>query len=172
MSPHFQEVSVFPRSCKDPSQRIAVENSATGKPITTIQAGDTSTTIAAIEAAKAAFEDWRWRSSTERGALLLECADELAKHREELAELLCLENGKPYQDALIMDVMFLVGIFQYFGSLVDKLPSQFYDKGNMYCAVVRDPFGVCAGILPFNWPPNHTGGNIAPAIACGNTMII
>jgi acyl-CoA reductase-like NAD-dependent aldehyde dehydrogenase len=172
MPPHFPELLTFTRSCNDPSKRFPVENPATGKPITTIQAGNVSTTLEAIEAAKVAFEDWRWRNPSERGALLLRCADELAKHREILAELLCLENGKPYQDALNGDVAFLIAIFQYFGSLVDKLPTQFYDKGNVLCTVVREPLGVCAGILPFNWPPIHAGGKLAPAIACGNTMIL
>ena len=172
MSLHFPAILTLDCSCKDPSKQFPVENPATGQVITTIQAGDVSTTLEAIEAAKVAFENWRWRSATERGALLCKCADELAKHREELAEMLCLENGKPYQDALNMDVTFLVGIFQYYGSLIDKLPTQFYDKGNSYCTVVREPLGVCAGILPFNWPPIHTGGKIAPAIATGNTIII
>lgn len=172
MAPSLPDISTFARSCNDPSKRFPVENPATGKALTIIQAGDTTTTLEAIQAAKVAFEDWRWRSATERGALLLKCADELEKHREELAELLCLENGKPYQDALNMDVNFLVAIFRYYGSLVDKLPTEFYDKGNMYCTVVREPLGVCAGILPFNWPPIHTGGKIAPALATGNTMIM
>jgi acyl-CoA reductase-like NAD-dependent aldehyde dehydrogenase len=149
-----------------------VGNPATGKILTIIQAGNVDTSLEAIEAAQVAFEEWRWRSPSERGALLLKCSEELAKHREELAEMLCLENGKPYQDALNFDVNFVVGIFQYFGSLIDKLPTQFYDKGNVLCTVVREPFGVCAGILPFNWPPIHTGGKIAPAIAAGNTIVL
>ena len=168
----FPEISTFIRSCSDPSKRLPVENPATGKPITIIQAGNAATTLEAIEASQAAFEEWRWRSPFERGALLLKCSDELTKHREELAELLCLENGKPYQDALAMDVNFLIGVFRYFGSLIDKLPTQFFDQGSVLCTVVREPLGVCAGILPFNWPPIHTGGKIAPAIAAGNTMII
>ena len=88
---------------------------------------------------------------------MLKCAAALDEHKEELAELLCLENGKPYLDALAFDLTFLVKIFQYFGSLVDKLPSEFYDQGSVYATVVYEPFGVCAGILPFNWPPIHTG---------------
>ena len=42
----------------------------------------------------------------------------------------------------------------------------------MYASVVYEPFGVCAGILPFNWPPVHTGGKLAPSLAAGNTMIL
>ena len=42
----------------------------------------------------------------------------------------------------------------------------------MYCTVFYEPHGVCCGILPFNWPPIHTGGKLAPALAAGNTMIL
>lgn len=76
------------------------------------------------------------------------------------------------QDALMMDVPFVYAIFRYFASLCDKLPSGMYDRGNTYGLEVREPFGVVAGILPFNWPPIHTGGKIAPAIAVGNTVIL
>ncbi len=92
-----------------------------------------------FEAAHEAYQsDWRWRTPAERGTLLLKCADELEKHSEELAELLCLENGKPMQDALMFDVRFVVQIFRYFGSLIDKLPTEFYDQGNVYCQVHRE----------------------------------
>jgi acyl-CoA reductase-like NAD-dependent aldehyde dehydrogenase len=169
----FPEVSTFPRSSKDPSKKFPVENPATGKVITTIQGGDAATATEAIEAAHKAFqEDWRWRAPAERSALLFKCADAVEKHATELAELLCLENGKPMQDALMFDVSFVSGIFRYFASLCDKLPSGMYDRGNTYGLEFREPFGVCAGILPFNWPPIHTGGKIAPAIAVGNTFVL
>lgn len=168
MAPSFPEISSFALSGNDTSKRFPVHNPATGKVITTIQAGDAATAETAIKAAHKAYQsDWRWRSPTERSKLLLKCADELEKHSNELAEILCLENGKPCQDALAYDVAFVSQIFRYFGSLCDKLPSEFYDRGNVYCQVIREPLGVCAGILPFNWPPIHTGGKIAPAIAAG-----
>lgn len=172
MPVRIPEISKFARSCNDLDKQFFVENPATGKVITTIQAGNKATAIEAIEAAQIAYQDWRWRSPTERGTLLLKAADELERHQEELAELLCLENGKPYQDALQFDIKFLPSVFRYFGSLIDKLPLQFYDKGSTYCTVIREPLGICAGILPFNWPPIHTGGKLAPALAAGNTMIL
>lgn len=94
------------------------------------------------------------------------------KRADELAELLCLENGKPRQDALNFDIKFLVGVFRYFGSFIDKLTTQFMDRGSVYVSVVREPHGVCSVILPFNWPPIHTEGKIAHALATGNTMIL
>lgn len=169
----FPEISTYRWSCNDESKRFPVENPATGKVLTTIQAGDDKTVDQAVQASQVAFEkSWRPLSPRERSTYLLRCADELEKHVDELATLLCMENGKPKQDALAFDCMFIVHSFRFFGSLVDKLPSEFYDRGSMYCTVMYEPFGVCCGILPFNWPPIHTGGKLAPALAAGNTMIL
>ena len=169
----FPTVSVFQWSCNDDSKRFSVENPATGRVITIVQAGDAATTEKAVQASQLAFEEeWRWRSPQERSVLLLRVADKLEEHKNELAILLCIENGKPKQDALHFDLVFLVKSFRFFGSLVDKLPSEFYDQGNVYSSVIYEPHGVCAGILPFNWPPIHTGAKLAPALAAGNTMIL
>ena len=170
---NFPELSIYRYSCKDESKRFAVENPATGKVITTVQAGDAQTVEDAVQASQQAFKE-RWRPLTprERSMYLMRCADELEKHLDDLATLLCMENGKPAQDARAFDCNFLVGAFRFFGGLVDKLPSQFYDRGAMYCTVFHEPYGVCCGILPFNWPPIHTGGKLAPALAAGNTMIL
>lgn len=72
----------------------------------------------------------------------------------------------------MFDCTLLVRSFLYFGSLIDKLPSEFYDQGGVYTTVIYKPFGVCTGILPSNWPPIHTGGKLAPSLAAGNTMIL
>lgn len=169
----FSELSTYKYSCKDESKRFSVENPATGKTITTIQAGDESTVDAAVQAAQKAFDErWRPLSPKERSVILMKCADALEAEIDTIATLLCLENGKPAQDAKMFDCQFLHLSFRYFASLVDKLPSEFYDRGSMYCTVFHEPYGVCCGILPFNWPPLHTGGKLAPALAAGNTMIL
>ena len=150
-----------------------MENPATGKIIMVVQAGDAATTEKAVQTSQLAFEEeWRWRSPQERSVLLLRVADKLEEHKDELATLLCMENGKPKEDALHFDMNFLIKSFQFFGSLVDKLTSEFYDQGNVYSSVIYEPHGVCADILPFNWPLIHTGGKLAPALAAGNTMIL
>lgn len=173
MTSNLPALSSYRWSCDDQTQRIPVENPATGKILTTVQAGNARTANEAVEAAHKAYEtDWRRRPPSERSGYLLRCADELEKHKDELAELVCLENGKPKSDALVFDIAFLVNSFRFFGSVADKLPTQFYDQGSVYSAVVYEPFGVCAGILPFNWPPVHTGGKLAPCLAAGNTMVL
>lgn len=169
----FPELTVLKWSCKDRSKTFPVENPATGQTITTVQAGDTDTANQAVLASRAAFEQrWRPLSPKSRSDHLFKCADALEEHADALASLLCMENGKPMQDARVYDVNFLVEVFRYFGSLCNKLPGEFYDRGPLYATVFYEPHGVCCGILPFNWPPIHTGGKLAPALAAGNTMIL
>jgi acyl-CoA reductase-like NAD-dependent aldehyde dehydrogenase len=168
------ELTRYRWSSNDEGDRFSVENPATGKMITVIQGGGAKQMNAAIAAAHHAFvADWRWRTPAERGRLLLSCADILEKHADELAEIESMENGKPVKEARENDVQFLISVFRFFGSIVDKLPSgDFFDAGSIYSATVLEPFGVVGAIIPFNWPPIHTGGKIAPALAVGNTVVL
>ena len=122
-------------SSGDEADRIPVEDPATGEVIAVVQGGGPDQLDAAVEAAHRAFEaDWRWRTWAERAALLLRGADVLEEHADELALLESRENGKPVQDARQNDINFLIAIFRFFGSLADKLPIDFYDKGAIYAA--------------------------------------
>jgi acyl-CoA reductase-like NAD-dependent aldehyde dehydrogenase len=160
-------------SSSDEADRIPVEDPATGEVIAVVQGGGPDQLDAAVEAAHKAFEaDWRWRTWAERAALLLQGADVLEQHADELALLESRENGKPVQDARQNDINFLIGIFRFFGSLADKLPTEFYDKGAIYAATYLEPVGVVGEIIPFNWPPIHAGGKLAPALAVGNTVVL
>jgi acyl-CoA reductase-like NAD-dependent aldehyde dehydrogenase len=167
------ELSTFRWSSTDPTDRFAVEDPATGDVITVVQGGGAAEVNAAVEAAHRAFEkDWRWRTLAERAAFLLQGADVLEAHADELALLLSRENGKPVQDGRVNDINFLTFIFRFFGSLVDKLPTDFYDKGAVYTSTYQEPVGVVGEIIPFNWPPIHAGGKMAPALAAGNTVVL
>jgi acyl-CoA reductase-like NAD-dependent aldehyde dehydrogenase len=160
-------------SSADEQDRFPVENPATGAVITVVQGGGAAEVDAAVEAAHHAFEqDWRWRPRAERARMLLDCADVLESHADQMAELVSRENGKPIFDARNIDVAILIGEFRFYGSVLDKLPDELYDRGNVYVKVVREPLGVVGGIIPFNWPPIHTGGKIAPAVAMGNTVVL
>ncbi len=117
-------------SSSNEADRVPVEDPATGEVIAVIQGGGPEEVDAAVEAAHQAFQtDWRWRTPAERAALLLQGADVLEDHADELALIESRENGKPIQDARQNDVSFLIAIFRFFGSLIDKLPTDFYDKG-------------------------------------------
>lgn len=172
MASAFPPLTTTQWSSADTSKHFDVVNPATGHVLTTVAGGDIQTAAAAVAASHEAFHHWRTIPPLQRGALLLKCADELEARKEELAHLVCAENGKPYQDALTFDISALIGIFRFFGSLIGKLPGEFYDRGSIYATVLYEPHGVCVGILPFNWPPIHTAGKLAPCLAAGNTMIL
>lgn len=172
-APRYEAVTRFPLSSEDPAHLFDVHNPATGEVITTVQGcGEAEVQKAVAIAQKAFQDDWRWRSSRERSQLLLKAADRLEEHADELARLLSMENGKPVSQARAADVTFVVGVYRFFASLVDKIPNEMYDQGSIYSSIVHEPYGVCVGILPFNWPPIHVGGKTAPALAAGNTVII
>ncbi|KAK9242867.1 Aldehyde/histidinol dehydrogenase [Lipomyces tetrasporus] len=124
----FPEVSVYRWSCDDPSRGFAVENPATGKVITMAQARNVETAHAAIQASQEAFAAWQGRSRQERCTNLMQAADEFEKYADDLALLRCLEIGKPHKDA-VLDVLFLGQVCRYFGSIGDKLPSEFLNQG-------------------------------------------
>jgi betaine-aldehyde dehydrogenase len=152
--------------------RFPVENPATGEPITIVQGGGEGEIDGAVRAANRAFrEDWKWLPGRERGRLLAEVARVIQEHSSELANLECQENGKSMLQAFI-DVGSCVSLFEYFGSLIGNVPTEFIDLGSIHCSVWLEPYGVVGGILPFNWPPIHTAGKSAPALAVGNTVVL
>jgi acyl-CoA reductase-like NAD-dependent aldehyde dehydrogenase len=152
--------------------RFVVDNPATGQPITVVQGGGEAEIDAAVRAAHRAFnEHWRWLAARERGRLLLEAANVIRENRVELANLECQENGKPLLQAFI-DLEACISFFDYFGGLIGNIPGAFLDLGPVHCSVWLEPFGVVGGILPFNWPPIHTAGKAAPALAVGNTVVL
>ncbi|KAI9656600.1 MAG: hypothetical protein M1821_004807 [Bathelium mastoideum] len=170
--PKFEETITYPWSAKS-GTKFPIHNPATGKILTSVVAATPTELDLAVQAAHKAYStDWRWRSPAERSRLLFACAAALDAHLDELAVLLCLENGKPARAGRMYDLNFLVGAFRYYAGLVDKLPSQLYDGGSVYTNVFHEPYGVVGAILPFNWPPIHTGGKLAPALAMGNAVVL
>jgi acyl-CoA reductase-like NAD-dependent aldehyde dehydrogenase len=150
-----------------------VQNPATGEVITVVQGGGEREVDGAVRAAHQAFvSGWRSITPQQRSALLLQCADILEAHADELSELESRENGKPILDARPHDVGFLISVFRYFATLIDKQATELFDKGAIYTQVHLEPYGVVAAIIPFNWPPIHTGGKVAAALAIGNTVVV
>lgn len=159
-------------SSENPDDRFSVDNPATGETFAVVQGAGVSEVDSAVNVAHRAFLKWRRVPAKERGQFLIKASRILADHADELSELLTRENGKPVRDARAFDVASLIDAFAFFGSLADKAAGDLLDMGSVYSATVREPFGVVAGIIPFNWPPIHTGAKVAPALAAGNTIVL
>ena len=158
-------------SASDQDQ-FAVDNPATGQPVAVIQGSGPQQVDQAVRAAHAAHLDWKQRPARQRGHYLRKVAEVIRAHADEIAALESLEMGKPITQARYFDVEAAISIFDYFGSMVEVLPSQARDYGSVFDVTTLEPFGVIAGIVPFNWPPIHTAGKTAPALAVGNAIVL
>jgi betaine-aldehyde dehydrogenase len=159
-------------SSESEQDRFVVEDPATGALAAEVQGAGAEQVDQAVRTAHAAFPGWRQRPARERGQYLRRVADVIRAHADEIAALETLEMGKPLAQARYFDVEAAIAIFDYFGSLVEAMPSQARDYGAVLDVTTLEPYGVIAGIVPFNWPPIHTAGKIAPALAVGNAVVL
>lgn len=162
----------FRWSSENEADKFEVHNPATGEILAVIQGGGVREVNSAVHAAHTAFHHhWRSVHGRERGHLLTQTASKIREHAEEIAKLETRENGKPLAQARL-DVEACIASFAYFGSIAGKLPGDFFDSDVVYAATILEPYGVVAGIIPFNWPPIHTAAKLAPALAAGNAVVI
>ncbi len=152
---------------------FAVHEPATGAVLAEVAECNEADLDLAVSTARRAYEeDWRWRTPRERGQLLLKLARLIEEHADELAELETREMGKPLEQSRQFDVRFAQGVCEYFGGLADKLVGDFIPQGPVAVYTVPEPYGVVGAVIPFNWPPIHVCGKVAPALAAGNTVVI
>jgi len=159
-------------SSSDDALSSTVENPATGRPIAIVEGCGPEEVDRAVRAAHEAHFTWRERAPRERGKVLLRAASLIRDHADDLARLECREMGKPVSQARNVDVEQCITIFEYYAGLVEMLPSQVRELGYAVDITLLEPFGVVAGIVPFNWPPLHIAGKAGPALAVGNGVVL
>ncbi len=156
-------------------------NPATGEVLAQIAEGDRADIDAAVKAARQAFDSGPWSRMTasERGKLVWKLADLLEEHLEEFATLETLDNGKPLTVARAADVPLAVEIFRYMAGWATKLEgttiplSVPYTPGaNYHAYTLREPVGVVGQIIPWNFPLLMAAWKLAPALACGCTVVL
>ncbi len=125
----------------------------------------------AVEAASAAFPDWRARPVEERAELLTKAGLMLAEPPTEWIGLLTAENGKLLRESAI-DFAFAGQAITTYGSHPEWADSRVIDDERGRLVVRRQPLGVCVGIVPWNFPLIVASLKIAPALLAGNTMIV
>ena len=129
----------------------------------------------AVRAARSAFDDGPWGRMPpwERGRLIGKVADIIRRKSDGLAMMDALDGGKPYKDNKYGDIPCCIRIFEYYGGVPDKyrgvvVPSE----QGLFNYSVREPYGVVAGIVPWNYPFLNSCIKLAPALAAGNTVVL
>jgi acyl-CoA reductase-like NAD-dependent aldehyde dehydrogenase len=151
---------------------LEVDNPATGQVFARVPVGDANTVDAAVRAAAAAQPRWARRTARERGRLLTAVAAHIREHADEIAGLESREMGKPISQARGLDLEVCTTVFEFFGSAVEAMPNYVRDQDFVLDMTLLEPYGVVGAIIPFNWPPIHTAGKVAPALAAGNAVVI
>jgi acyl-CoA reductase-like NAD-dependent aldehyde dehydrogenase len=151
-------------------------NTSTGEVLANVAEGEREDINRAVVAARKAFESGPWPKLTpsQRGRLLWKLADLIEQHAEELAELETLDNGKPIKYSRGGDVPLTADHFRYFAGWATKLEGETIPVSipNMFTYTLREPVGVVGQIIPWNFPMQMAGWKLAPALACGNTVIL
>lgn len=143
--------------------------------ITSVEAASADDVDKAVRAARAAFKDPSWSElpATDRGAIMYKFADIIEANKEALATLETWDNGKPYSVALNEDLGEVVGVIRYYAGWADKLHGQTIETNPLkFAYTLKQPIGVCAQIIPWNYPLAMAAWKLGPALACGNTIVL
>ena len=127
----------------------------------------------AVQAAQRALTGaWGRLSATERGRVLSKLAQKILDSAEELAQLEARDTGKPLTTAR-NDIQVLARYFEFYGGAADKVHGQIIPFLNGYTvSLLREPLGVTAHIIPWNYPAQMLGRTLAPALAMGNATVL
>src|SRR4051794_23763563 len=150
-------------------------NPATGQVLTRVAACEQADVDAAVTAARAAFDKGSWANMppANRKRIMLKLAELMMKNRDELALLETLDMGKPIAYSTRVDIPGSANTVQWFGEAVDKI----YDEvaptaGNVVAMITREPAGVVAAVVPWNFPLLMASWKVGPALAAGNSVVL
>ena len=151
-----------------------VVNPATEEVIATVAAADKSDLDAAVAAARAALNGpWGKMSARDRGKLVSRLADRLFERADEVARLETLHNGKPIFESRQIEIPAAAECLEYYAGWADKVMGETIPvRGNYLTYTLREPLGVVAAIVPWNFPLLLAVWKVAPALATGNVVIL
>lgn len=152
----------------------AVLNPALGTTLVEIREATPEQVDAAVRAADAAFDSWSQTTPKDRATLLLQLADTIDAHAEELARLESNNCGKPYSAALNDELPAIADVFRFFAGasrVMSGSAAGEYLPGHT-SMIRRDPIGVIASIAPWNYPLMMAAWKLGPALAAGNTVVL
>jgi aldehyde dehydrogenase (NAD+) len=154
-------------------QTLMLVNPSDGSDLARIARGDAADIEAAVRAAQAALDGaWGAFSATERGRLLMAMSALVLQHADELARLEALDVGKPLKQGRA-DAVALARYLEFYGGAADKVHGQTIPFANGYTALtLREPHGVTAHIVPWNYPMQIIGRSVGAALAMGNACVL
>src|SRR6202041_3577038 len=149
-------------------------NPATEQVIAKVAEADAVDVDAAVRSARAAFEgEWGHMRAADRGRLLIRFAETIRDAQDELVELESLDSGKPVSTIRRQDMPAVLDTLTYYAGLADKINGQVIPvRDDALTYTVREPLGVVAAIVPWNFPLMIGMWKIAPALACGCTVVL
>ncbi|XP_031733389.1 retinaldehyde dehydrogenase 3 [Anarrhichthys ocellatus] len=151
-------------------------NPATGVKICDVEEADKEDVDKAVEAAKAAEQrgsPWRRMDASSRGRLLHKLADLMERDRLLLATLETLDTGKPFLHSFFIDLDGSIKTLRYYAGWADKIHGKSLPVDESFmCFTKHEPVGVCGAIIPWNFPLLMFMWKMAPALSCGNTVVI
>jgi aldehyde dehydrogenase (NAD+) len=160
----------------DSNELLHTINPATEEVICSVVAGSQKDIDVAVAAARKAFNTTWGKNVTgfERSRLLNKLADLIERDQQLLAEVESLNNGKPVKIARDFDIGDTIQCLRYYAGWADKIVGQTIEVDNKRkLAFTRhDPIGVCGQIIPWNYPINMWAWKVAPALACGCTIVM
>jgi aldehyde dehydrogenase (NAD+) len=154
-------------------ETLPVVDPSTGLPFDQIARGNAADVDAAVRAARAALEGpWGRMTATERGRILMKMSALVLADAESLAQLEARDTGKPISQAR-NDITVAARYFEFYAGAADKLLGQQIPYlEDFQVVVLREPYGVTAHILPWNYPAQMFGRTVVPALATGNAAVL
>ncbi len=155
-------------------RRMKVLDPSTEEVLAEVPEGDAKDARAAVAAARAAFDCGEWPKTTaqERGRILFRLAEKVRKHAEELAELESRNSGKPIIEAEY-DMADVATCLEYYGGMATKVTGLVNPvPDNALSLALKEPVGVAAQIIPWNYPLLMAAWKLAPAIAAGCSCVL
>jgi acyl-CoA reductase-like NAD-dependent aldehyde dehydrogenase len=157
------------------STGIPVENPATGETLMSVPDAGVDDVNTAVAAARRSFENesWRGKDPSEKEKILHRVADLMEAHKEELAGIESLENGKTFREAIRGDINPGIDSFRYYAGWVRRIYGETIPVDGPYLNyTLREPVGVVGAIVPWNYPTCIATWKLAPALACGCSVIL
>jgi aldehyde dehydrogenase (NAD+) len=152
---------------------IPVVSPADGEAFEQIARGGAHEVDLAVAAARASLAGpWGRLNATERGRILVKIGEAVLAHQDELAALEARDTGKPMSTAR-NDIVVLARYFEFYGTAADKVHGETIPfLAGHQVSLLREPLGVTAHIIPWNYPAQMLGRTVAPALAMGNATVL